>query len=107
MDIDRVERLMEQVLSEMQDLRQTAVTSYGLQQQLQELEAQLDAKIEHLEARLDAKIEHLEARLDAKIEYLAHDVKLTQLAVLDLSSEVKRISDNHSMRLDALEGAAQ
>ena len=96
MDIDRVERLMEQVLSEMQDLRQTAVTSYGLQQQLQELEAQLDAKIEHLEARLDAKI-----------EYLAHDVKLTQLAVLDLSSEVKRISDNHSMRLDALEGAAQ
>ncbi|MCL2723768.1 MAG: hypothetical protein FWD69_04965 [Polyangiaceae bacterium] len=103
MDAERLERLMVQVLSEVQDFRQTVADQFHeLGTRMDRLETRMD--------RLDAKIDHVHEELSARIDHVAHDVKLTQLAVLEVADEVKRINvrlDNHEARLIALEGAAQ
>ncbi|MCL2723127.1 MAG: hypothetical protein FWD69_01695 [Polyangiaceae bacterium] len=90
-DPDRLERLMEQVLSEVGDFRQTVSC------ELKELKCEL----KELECELK--------ELKCELKELKRDVKLTQRAVLDVSDDVKHIKakiDNHATRLDKIEGAA-
>jgi|GEM_PF-1665411 len=122
MSPDRLEKLMEQVLSEVRDLRQNMVTSW----QLKELETRLDTKIDALSVKVDdlernmgimqIVVEALNVKTDdlvRKTDDLVRNVKMTQIAVLETSSNVKRVEakldttiDDHGARLDRLESAA-
>ncbi|MCL2723954.1 MAG: HalX domain-containing protein [Polyangiaceae bacterium] len=102
-NVDRVERLMEQVLSEVQDFRLTTSDQFH---RLEMRIDRLDAKIDRVHEELSARIDRVHEELSARIDRVAQDVKLTQRAVLEVSDEVKRL-DNHEVRLVALEGAAQ